>query len=462
MASTRWYRLIVTCDDASEVLLSRDGAVYKLPSAKVEYGERLAEAASRAGKAVCGGDLLYLFSGPLSPSLEEGLKDYSYCVLEHFGAKNEPCVLHQWVTRTTLSAECFENSRDYEAVIEALHSARQTLSDSDIGWFARLGWWKQISRWIAEAIRPLGYQVTGTRQLNGGPRFVLLRVATDGPAFWFKAVGEPNIKEFLITQALADSLPASAPQIIASLPECNGWLAAEVPGPSLAQADLDQWVSAASSLAELQMASIEHFDILRQAGARNLNFDVLRAAIGPCMSEVTHVMRRQEKSSPAPLDDHAIQELGEQLSLGLREITALDMPYALGNLDLNPANIITSPTGSTFLDWCEAYVGNPFFSFQYLLEHFRRQHGSDQAPTLLFEEAYWNGWRRVLPSATLDTARRIMPLLAVFAYTVALSSTQGNSSARPDSQQAYFRSLARRMKLETDRLVVGRSLCPVS
>ena len=46
-----------------------------------------------------------------------------------------------------------------------------------------------------------------------------------------------------------------------------------------------------------------------------------------------------------------------------------NIPDTLGHLDLNPGNILISPDQCVFLDWAEAYVGPPFLTFQYLIEH---------------------------------------------------------------------------------------------
>jgi len=52
---------------------------------------------------------------------------------------------------------------------------------------------------VQRAIEPYGLRLSGEfRQLNASPTFALLRLETTGQALWFKAVGEPNLREFPI------------------------------------------------------------------------------------------------------------------------------------------------------------------------------------------------------------------------------------------------------------------------
>ena len=83
--------------------------------------------------------------------------------------------------------------------------------------------------------------------------------------------------------------------------------------------------------------------------------------------------------------------LGEQIEEALSLSADLGIPDALGHLDLNPGNVIVSEGQCVFLDWAEAYVGNPLFSFQYLVEHFRRMAGVDATAESGLTSAYCRG-----------------------------------------------------------------------
>src|SRR5208282_4489148 len=112
--------------------------------------------------------------------------------------------------------------------------------------------------WVTRSIEPLGLHLSGPfRQFNGSPTFSLIRFETNGPAVWFKAVGEPNVREFPITMALGKACPNYVPAVIATRPDCNGWLTREVEGINLGGSlDLSLWTTTASTLARLQVQSL--------------------------------------------------------------------------------------------------------------------------------------------------------------------------------------------------------------
>jgi len=60
------------------------------------------------------------------------------------------------------------------------------------------------------------------QQLNGSETFSLLKFETTKAPVWFKAVGEPNVREFLITLKLFELFPDYVPKILASAPLLNG------------------------------------------------------------------------------------------------------------------------------------------------------------------------------------------------------------------------------------------------
>jgi hypothetical protein len=92
---------------------------------------------------------------------------------------------------------------------------------------------------------------------------------------------------------------------------------------------------------------------------------------------MAQLMEKQTKVPPPVLLRSDLVLLGEQIEEALSLSTDVGIPDALGQLDLNPGNVILTEGHSVFLDWAEAYVGNPFFSLQYLVEHFRRVAGVD-------------------------------------------------------------------------------------
>ena len=170
------------------------------------------------------------------------------------------------------------------------------------------------------------------------------------------------------------------------------------------------------------------------------------------------LMERQTKVPPAALGRDELLPLGDRIQSALDALEALGIPETLGHLDLNPGNIIVSPRHCTFLDWSEAYVGNPFFSFAYLLEHLRRTSGTDSAVETKLVEAYCAQWEQVVLPSVVAEGLALAPLLAVFAYAAGSNAWEDTERLQP-AAAGYLRSLTRRMTREANELESRRSLC---
>ncbi len=271
--------------------------------------------------------------------------------------------------------------------------------------------------------------------MNASPSFSLVRFETEGPALWFKAVGEPNQKELPITSTLAQLFPDYVPPVLAARPDWNGWLTREGAGTLLCEAQEDAlWEGAAAALAELQIDSIDHGARILGTGARDLGAATLSKLIQPFL-------------------------LGDRIQSALDALEALGIPETLGHRDLNPGNIIVSPSRCTFLDWAEAYVGNPFSSLEYLREHLRRTNGTDSAVETKLIESYCAQWEQAVPPAAVAEGLELAPLLAVFAYAAGSYAWEDKERLEEPATAGYLRSLTRRMNWEANELENRRSLC---
>jgi aminoglycoside phosphotransferase (APT) family kinase protein len=136
-------------------------------------------------------------------------------------------------------------------------------------------------------------------------------------------------------------------------------------------------------------------------------------------------------------------------------LSALGIPDSLGHLDLNPWNIVVGREGCAFLDWAEAYVGHPFYSFQYLLEHFRRAVSLDRSREAHLTESYAEPWRHVVCGEAVGEALKLAPVLAAFAYAAGTGVWDDGENLRDPATAAFLRSLARRLNreaIEIDRI----------
>jgi len=453
------YRVIVLGQCGTEVLVVPEGDRFALPSVNIPRWQRVAENLTAAVKTDWGEEVVCLFEPDASALTNAtGIR---YQATEHWCASGKPKTPTQWVPLSALSHDSLIGASDYLAIQQSIALCSTERTETPPGPFTRLGWFKDLREWVETVIEPLGFHLNGNvHQLNASPSFSLVRFETDGPALWFKAVGEPNQKEFLITCTLAQLFPNCLPGVLAARPDWNGWLTREAAGKLLCEVQEDAlWQRAAAALAELQIDSIDHGARILGAGARDRGAAELSKLIQPFMESMAQLMERQTKVPPAALGREELLLLGDRIQSALDALEALGIPETLGHLDLNPGNIIVSPSRCTFLDWAEAYVGNPFFSLEYLLEHLRRTNRTDSAAETKLVESYCAQWEQVVPTAAVAEGLALAPLLAVFAYAAGSNAWEDTERLQEPATAGYFRSLTRRMHREATELADQRSLC---
>jgi Phosphotransferase enzyme family len=453
------HRVIVLSPDGKDILLVPDGDRFALLSVEIPRWQRVAENLTEAVKSGWGEEIACLFK--LDDLPETHGSGVHYQIARHWGRVGVPKILTKWVPVATLSEDSLTDVTDHSAIRQAAVRCGTDGEASPVGPFTTLGWFEELRGWVEEIVGPLGFRLKGSfRQLNASPAFSLIRFETDGPALWFKAVGEPNHREFPITCELSRMLPRYVPIVLGTRPEWNGWLTREAVGKLLSEAlDNDLWEKSASSLAELQIDSIDHGTQILASGARDLGVNTLSKMVGPFIETMTQLMERQIKTPPAPLNRKELLLLGERLHTALEALGALELPETLGHLDLNPGNIVASPDHCVFLDWAEAYVGNPFLTFQYLLEHLRRTATGDYAVEVGLVASYRERWERMVARTVIDDALSLTPLLAVFACAAGSEVWRDEERMQDPATAAYLRSLTRRMHREANSLCERRSLC---
>jgi len=169
-------------------------------------------------------------------------------------------------------------------------------------------------------------------------------------------------------------------------------------------------------------------------------------------------MGSQTKVPPPVLLEQELFELEERVEDCLMRLLNLNIPDALGHFDVNPGNVVVSRE-CTFLDWAEAYVGNPFFTFQYLLEHFRRTFPTDSAVEYRVARSYSTKWQDVLPLNVIDEGMQLAPLAAVVAFALGCIPWRDPERLNDPFFAGYVRALARRMYRESAQLICRSSLC---
>jgi hypothetical protein len=181
-----------------------------------------------------------------------------YQVMESNGAQcSDVSCLRRVSLSSSLHEGQFEEPSDATAVARALADCKEYAAGRKHGPVGRLGWFAELTEWTREHIRLAGLTLNGKfRQLNASPAFSLIRFETNQSAIWFKAVGEPNLREYSITLALQKYFPAFVPRVVAMRSDWNGWLAIEAQGTHPNEnSDTNVWTRIAGTLAEMQIAS---------------------------------------------------------------------------------------------------------------------------------------------------------------------------------------------------------------
>ena len=448
------FTAVILRHSNSEILLARDGFNFELPIVMIPKWRRVAQEITESILRLWGLKTIVLFQ-PEARSNASADTDH-YVVLEARDSSWQPPASFGWVSRQGLRYRLL-STEEACSLEEALATADAHNDGSLDGAFARAGWFDDLVSWAQEQIDPHRLSLTGKfRQLNGDPSFSLVRLETTGPAVWFKAVGEPNRHEFPLTVMLARHFPNYLPSLIAINPSWNGWLTFEVAGSMLDEnSDLSSWEKAAGTLAKLQIESVQQTQALLDASCRDISALALLEQIDPFFDVMAEIMTKQPKVPPPVLSLHEVHALGVQLKEICSCLGELGLPDTLGHLDFNPGNIVAAGDGCVFLDWAEAYVGHPFFTFEYLREHLARMHPTETGWGPRVTSRYLEPWKCLVSAEKLSRALEITPLVAVFAYAAGTGAWQDAQRLENPQLAGYLRALTRRMHREARRVRIG-------
>ena len=284
------------------------------------------------------------------------------------------------------------------------------------------------------------------RQLNACGTFALVRFANKrGPAYWLKAVGEPNAHEFAVTLYLAQNCPGYLAKLVCARTDWNAWVTEEKGQPLPRPIPLCQVEQAVTRWAEIQTALVSKADELSGCGCIDQRVEVLQAHIDTLIAYLARAMERQTSTKVPRLGERRLRELGEMLQTACSSMRALDIPNSLIHNDLNSGNILFDGASCVFTDWSEAYVGNPFLVFQQLCALVSRDEDTSLPWVQRLRALYKSRWCDFLTDTQMDRAFALTPLLAVLSCLYGRGSWLKSSRREDPDFQGYARSLARYM-----------------
>lgn len=359
-----------------------------------------------------------------------------------------------WIPVTDINWDDSETASTRERFYTAVRRAAEYDAAKPPVPFTKTGWFDEVTDWVQSGLRASGLKLNGRwEQYNMGPSFSLIRYATDGPPVWFKAVGEPNLREYEITARLQGWHSQHLLQVLANHPGWHGWLALDANGDHLDKVwDLERWKMTARSLAALQIESISRSESLIEAGCDDLRISVLRHQVEPSLRTVLDLMAVQPATPPRILDAEDLGFIKISLLSAMEELEILGIPNTLGHSDLNPGNILVNEEKAVFIDWMQGSVGHPFLTFEYLIALLRRLRPDLESWHSSIREAYCQPWTDICSEQHITHALNLTPLLAPFAFALSCGDWQLNPSRRSPQLVKLLRSLARRMFAETQKL----------
>jgi hypothetical protein len=448
---------VILRDRDREVLLEPDGGSFTIPVFDLPRRQRVAPHLLRAVEKLYGlaANCRFSFSLPVGESGQVGESGGRCVVLEALRIPTSDST-RAWVATREIRWDSIRPEIAREALSRALEKTMAYNEGLLTGRFVQPGWFQEIQDWVCRSVSPACMDPRGQwLQLNMGPDFSLISFDADGRDVWFKAVDLAGIREFTIVRELAAlELPHLAP-LLAAREEWRAWLMLGCRGCPLDQdATHPQWICVARGLAELQIASISHSRALIEAGCLDLRAPVLEEAIEPFLNSVASLFARQTTEAPRRLNRADLKLLAGQVKASCWQLRQLDVPDTLGHSDLNPGNVLVDDTQVVFLDWMQGHIGNPLLSFEFLLALCRRLLPGDDTLVTALRREYLCRWQSQFPDRDLERCSALVPLLAPFAFALNFRSPTGWQEERPEVA-ALLRSLARRMYVEAERLVLG-------
>jgi hypothetical protein len=421
------YRLLLVLPDTHKVLSRRDGRGYLLPCVHIPKWARPAGELQKAIKAAWTLSVIIL---DLTPDPE----DASQCVVAEVISSHHP---------EDMAAVSLERLPDSEI------SARYRTIVQDIlagecgerGCFSRIGWIAEAVAWLRRETGKSVSLADEIQQYNASGAFALLRFPMqDGSACWMKATGAPNTHEFAVTVALSELCPHYLPSLIAVRHDWNAWLMQDA-GQSL-ESPSDQLAleQAVVSMAELQKKTVGLTKQLMAVGVLDQCVTVLREHSLELVDYLEEAMAQQTSTKVPKLEHQRLSEIGHILQDACFRMENLGVPDTVVHGDLNRGNILFDGSHCRFIDWSEAYIGNPFIGFQHLSLLM-----TETQNILRLKDAYRCSWLDLLDSAQIDSAFALAPLLAAASYLYGRGDWLRSPRRSDPHRQRYSRSLARHM-----------------
>jgi len=430
------YSVILVQPDSRRVLAFDAVGGYRLLRVRIPENRRRAEQLRKAVKNACGLHVLILDLIPAGDGSPP-------CAVAEVLVPDRNRELEEIRLEQVSSSELSEPQR--------AHVASLLSGDTDSP-FTQIGWIEEAIQWIESVTDGKLSSKSGIEQYNVGGSFSLVRFQMDDDRYyWLKATGASNAHELAVTSLLSKLGEDYLPEMISSRPAWNAWLmSGEASGVTELPSDCFELFrlleDAVESMAHLQMKTEGHGLDLLHAGAFDQSTEVFQAHSEALFDYLEEAMSLQTSTKAARLEKRRLQEIRAIFGHVCRRIEELDLPETIVHGDLNDGNLLTGLGHCQFIDWCEAYVGNPLISLQHLLLLNRVESAEIRAfINRVLKARYKDVWTAMCDPEDLEEGLVYMPILAAASALYGRGDWLTTSQRDQTHRQAHARCLARHM-----------------
>jgi RIO1 family len=439
LVETTEYRLALVLPQSREVLaiVNVDGS-YVLPSINIPQWTRPAEQLQKAIRMAW--KLHVILLDFLRSSEEQPI-----CAVAEVLASHETTDLKAVGIAKLSSAVLGEQQR------AQLKSILAGGSDGS-GFFSQIGWIDEAITWLESET---GKQLSSKREIeqyNAGGGFALVRLHMEDDAhYWLKATGEPNAHEFSVTAVLSVLCGDCLPEIVAAKPRWNAWLMAESAKPVATMPThpmelLTLLKDAVECMADLQTKTRGRSLELLDAGASDQRIPVFQKHTAELFDYIEEAMGQQSSTRVPPLEKTRIREIRTMFEGICQHLEGLALSDTVVHGDLNHCNILAGAGHCQFIDWSEAYIGNPLISLQHLLLLNNAENRAiREFINSVLQERYLDMWGERGEADVLRETFIYVPMLAIASTLYGRGDWLSSTRSKGPHRQSYTRSLARHM-----------------
>lgn len=422
------YRLVFIVSKSAKTLVVPTDEGDRLPTVHIPQGARIAKELQKTIRELWRLDVIFL---DFLPS-EDG---YLPCAIAEVICSQSLTALLSVEIEHLLSIDLGGVLHDRLALAFKEHS----FSNSP---FSKIGWIEHAIAWLEATTGKRLTSKSQIEQYNAGAQFALLRLTVDSTAvYWLKAILGPGECELPVTQALVRLYPQALPVVLSVNQNWGAWLMADAGNALAEEPDPPIFQRAVRTMAELQKHTVGYTNLLLDLGGLDRSPRVLHSRCRDLFVYMEEAMAQQASANAPRL---AVKRLRQMECLSKDVCLRLDdlvIPDAIVHGDMNRGNLMYDGHQCRFLDWREAYIGNPFVTLEHLLLLTSRV--TQHTETSSLKEAYAQVWRDLIPEARIRRALKLTPVVAALSALYGrgdwLDSERRNSPAR----LRYARNIAR-------------------